>query len=399
MGDYHTNPVGFPVLEGLSVEHNEPVDRRDSNKTFGPQGGSGPGRDITDKRNERRYRRLFKGGLLTSAAFMQTMRPPDYLVDGLLLRGATYTLTGKTGHCKTLTALMMAIKCARGDWFCGRKCKQGSIAFFAGENPDNVKMQWYSMCASMNVDPTSLPVYWYEGVFDLDEAREKLRQALRDIPDLCLCIFDSLQAFFMGDDDNQNMAMLATATAFREMSAGHPMRPVNLILAHPVKNATQDNLLPRGGSSLTNELDGNLTVWREENGIVTLHWLGKFRGVPFDPIKLQTELIKPEGLVDSDGNQMPCTVIRPLGEMREAEIVRQTNDRAIKMLVALQANPRATQAELGVAIGASRATAGRDLENLKKQKLIRTFSSGVKFTRAGEEALELAGYGSTEVPK
>jgi hypothetical protein len=390
MGDYHTNPVGFPVVEGLSVEHNEPVDPRDSNKNFGPQGGSGPGRDATDKRNQRRYRRLFKGGLLSSAAFMQTMRPPDYLVDGLLLRGATYTLTGKTGHCKTLTALMMAIKCARGDRFCGRKCKQGSVAFFAGENPDNVKMQWYSMCASMGVDPTSLPVYWYEGVFDLDEAREKLRQALRDIPDLCLCIFDSLQAFFMGDDDNQNMAMLATATAFREMSGGHPMQPVNIILAHPVKNATQDNLLPRGGSASTNELDGNLTVWREENGIVTLHWLGKFRGVPFDPIRLETELIKPEGLVDAEGNQMPCTIIKPLLDSRAAELANQSGTREMKALATLKANPKIAQAELGTVIGVHRTTAGRILESLRKQKLIRTFPSGTTLTAAGEKTLELA---------
>ncbi|MGO4841453.1 AAA family ATPase, partial [Rhizobiaceae sp. 2RAB30] len=128
--------------------------------------------------------------------------------------------------------LMLAIKVARGDWFCGRKCKQGTVAFFAGENPENVKVQFYSLCSDLKVDPRTLPIIWHEGVFDLDRARDLTRKELAVRPDLALCVYDSLQAFFAGDDDSQNIQMLDTAIDFRVMAEGHRNRPAGLILAH-----------------------------------------------------------------------------------------------------------------------------------------------------------------------
>ena len=82
--------------------------------------------------NNRRRRKPHFRGFVSSDDFIGAMKPPDYLVDGLLMRAAAYTLTGNTGHCKTLIALLMAIRVARGEWFCGRRCKPGTVAFFAG---------------------------------------------------------------------------------------------------------------------------------------------------------------------------------------------------------------------------------------------------------------------------
>ena len=189
------------------------------------------------------------------------MQPPDYLAAGLLLRGSTYTLTGNTGHCKTLIAILLSIRVAQGDWFCGRKCKQGTVVFFAGENPDNVRVQFYGMCDDLQIDPYDLPIVWHEGVCDIAKEREKIWWRISEYPDLALVCFDSLQAHFMGDDDSANMPMLNLAVDFRSLTEHHPNRPAGLIVAHPIKNASRDNLLPRGGSAITNELDGNLTAW------------------------------------------------------------------------------------------------------------------------------------------
>ena len=141
----------------------------ESNRNYGPQGDS--------RRRSRDFR-----GFLTSASFLEQMKPPDYVVADLLLRGATYTLTGNTGHAKTLIALLMAIRVACGDWFCGKKCRQGTVAFFAGENPENVRMQFYAMCCHLSVDPKTLPIVWHAGAVDLDRAKQKTRGALAAQP-------------------------------------------------------------------------------------------------------------------------------------------------------------------------------------------------------------------------
>jgi hypothetical protein len=353
-----------------------------SNRNFGPDDPR-----PSSKSRSRRHRNFH--GLMSTVEFLALMRPPDYLVDGLLLRGAAYTLTGNTGHAKTLIALLMAIKVARADWFCGKKCKQGTVAFFCGENPENVMVQFYSLCRDLEVAPATLPIVWHRGVFNLDQAREQTRRALATYGDLALCIYDSLQAFFRGEDDSQNMPMLDTAIDFRDLSEGHPNRPTSLILAHPVKNASRDNLLPRGGSAITNELDGNLTSWLDgETNIVTLHWHGKIRGVPFEPIKLETLVVRPEGLVDADGNQMPCTVVRPLLASREAELTQQSNARGIAILSAIKTTPAIKQGELARLVGVGRSTVQREIAALKKKKWLRDYAGRFKLTKEGENALD-----------
>ncbi|TCB30469.1 HTH domain-containing protein [Rhizobium leguminosarum bv. viciae] len=356
-----------------------------SNRNFGPKPDAAPlGNGKSRRRRERPYQ-----GLITTQQFLGRMLPPDYLVDGLLLRGSTYTLTGPTGHGKTLVALLMAIRISRGEWFCGRKCRKGPVTFFAAENPDNVRIQFFSLCAEMGIEPETVDIRWHDGLFNLDTAIAAVRADLAACPELGFCIFDSLQAFFQSDDDNANMAMLDLALDFRDLTAGHPNRPASVIIAHPSKNASKANLLPRGGSAITNELDGNLTCWAD-NGIVELHNHGKFRGVPFDPIKLELAVVRPEGLLDARGDQMGCTIIRPLPEGRESEILRQEGNREIAILEAIERSPGITQTALASLLNVGRTTIQRDLDALTRKKWIRDYSGRKKILAEGERALELA---------
>ncbi|NKK85545.1 AAA family ATPase [Rhizobium leguminosarum bv. viciae] len=356
----------------------------DSNRDFGPRPDAAPVNSKGRRRRERPYQ-----GLVTTQQFMERMQPPNYLIDGLLLRGSTYTLTGPTGHGKTLVALLLAIRISRGEWFCGRKCRKGPVAFFAAENPDNVRIQFFALCAEMGIEPETVDIRWHDGLFNLDTAVAAVRSDLAQCPDLAFCAFDSLQAFFQGDDDNANMAMLDLALDFRDLTAAHPNRPASLIIAHPIKNASKGNLLPRGGSAITNELDGNLTCWAD-NGIVELHNHGKFRGVPFDPIKMELAVIKPEGLLDARGDQMGCTIVRPLPEGRESEILRQAGNREIAILEAVERSPGINQTALASLLGVGRATIQRDLDALTRKKWIRDYSGRKKILAEGERALELA---------
>lgn len=375
--------IEVPLEEAKTRLSGEGQPGGDSNTRYGPNSQT---LKHSNKGRQRHRRREFNGHLLTSAEFMSTMRPPEYLIDGLLMVGRTYTLTGPTGHGKTLLALLLAIAISTGGGFCGRLCQQGSVAFFAGENPENVKMQWFAICRNLDIDPSSLPVYWYEGVFNIDQARDRLTKALRDVGDLRLCLFDSLQAFFLGEDDSQNMAMLDTAIDFRSISDAHPNRPTVIIPAHPVKNAGRDMLFPRGGSALTNELDGNLTLWRDDD-IATLHWLGKFRGVPFEPLKFEVTVVKPQGLVDAYGSQISCTIMRPAMPLRVAELAEQYENRQVTALATIQANPKATLNDIAAAIGQGKTTAKRIVDTLIAAKWIKRSGHRLRLTNDGKTFL------------
>lgn len=186
------------------------------------------------------------------------------------------------------------------------------------------------------------------------------------------------------------MQMLDLAVGIRELTTGHPNRPASLVLAHPVKKASRDNLLPRGGSSILNEFDGNFTAWRDED-IVELHWQGKFRGAPFDPIKLEAVVIKPEGLIDARGDQMSCTVVRSLGPQREAEMTATGSSRLIRVLAVIRDNPGVTQSAIASAVGIARSTVQKDIGRLQKSKWLRDYDGKYVLTKEGEIALELAG--------
>jgi hypothetical protein len=54
-----------------------------------------------------------------------------------------------------------------------------------------------------------------------------------------------------------------------------------------LRPATADNLLPAGGGSFLNQVDGNLTAAKTDN-TTELHFQGKFRGVDFAPLISRT---------------------------------------------------------------------------------------------------------------
>jgi hypothetical protein len=326
-------------------------------------------------------------GLRTSVEFMAAMQPPAFLVDGLIQRGFSYTFTGPTGHGKTLVALLLAASVARGSSFCGLNVRQGSVLFLAGENPDNVRYQWFGLADHLGFKPCDLPVYWHPGHFGLTGAADRLAKDAARIPNLRLIFADTLQAFFEGDDDNSNPEMLASARSFRSLTQ-LPSRPAVLVPAHPIKNARRDALLPRGGSALLNEVDGNLTIWRDD-AIATLHWYGKIRGPNFDPLRFEMVRTEPAGLVDEEGRQMPCTVVRPLLTDREEQIVRENISRENRALEAIRDKPSISLAGLGDIVGCSKSSADRLVKRLLDDlKWIKKKGRAYVLTADGTAALD-----------
>src|SRR5690606_9130423 len=92
---------------------------------------------------------------------------------------------------------------------------KGSVLILAGENPYNVKWQYAAALAAKNIQPQDIDIHFVQGRFSIAQWADVLRSKMETMPDLKLVIVDSLQAFFEGDNDNDNTQMVEMAHKLR----------------------------------------------------------------------------------------------------------------------------------------------------------------------------------------
>jgi AAA domain len=246
--------------------------------------------------------------LVTARAFVAGFKPPQYEIDGLLRRGCLYSLTAPTGHGKTAVSLCLEIHLASGQDLDGRRVEQGTAIYFAAENPEDVKCRVLLMADRLKLDLETLPIRFVEGSFNIDDWADHIRSQVEGIGGATSVTVDTGPAFQAACgfcDENDNMQALKFALKLRELTK-LPGNPLVLVPTHPIKNATKDNLLPRGGSAFLNEMDGNLTLWAEgERETTDLHWAGKLRAPSFDPITFALEKGTCPALIDAKNRLIP----------------------------------------------------------------------------------------------
>ena len=279
-------------------------------------------------------------GFHTMAKFIEDRVPPSYLIDGILQRGFLYTVTGATGHGKTTVCLEMAQAISSGTFFGEAEVMdKGSVAFLAGENPDNVRIQAFANCLQRGIKPQDSNILVHPGRFDIEGNLTELLNDLAQISDLRLVIIDTAQAFFQGDNENDNNQMVKFAEGFRPLCE-LPQRPSVLILAHPSgKTADKDNLVPRGGSAMLAEIDGNFTVWKNDENEVKFHTQGKHRGPYFEPLELVLEAKTFPEIVDNHGRQMPVSIARLHGTFEKMDKAKEREREVIQALELYERGP------------------------------------------------------------
>ena len=77
--------------------------------------------------------------LMSVADFAKGFVAPEFLVEGIVQRGYCYSLAAPTGTGKTAVALGLGFSVATGRPFGRARTERGRVAFFAGENPDDVR--------------------------------------------------------------------------------------------------------------------------------------------------------------------------------------------------------------------------------------------------------------------
>jgi hypothetical protein len=198
----------------------------------------------------------------TAADFTADFVAPEYIIDGIVQRGRIYTLTAPTGSGKTAAMLYASVAIATGMQFCCHEVETGDVLFMAGENPDDVRARVIATLEFYGINPSACRLHFIAGTFSIRQDMDRLREEAARLPDLKLVVIDTFAAYFDGDDENSNAQALDFARLVRRIAA-FPAKPAVIMPAHPVKNARRDNLSPKGGSSLLNEVDGNLTLWNE----------------------------------------------------------------------------------------------------------------------------------------
>lgn len=250
--------------------------------------------------------------ILTGAEFVAGFTPPDYLITGIIQRGYLYSMTARTGHGKTVVTLYLAQAIARGQPVHGRKVKQGSVLYFAGENPDDIRAKYLILADSLHFSIPDTPVHFIAGTLDIAQAMADIQagtEALRPT----LVVVDTGPAYFRGDDANSNAQQGAFARLLRHLTT-LPGLPAVIVNTHPNKDAREDQLTPGGGGAFLNEVDGNLTLWNSTGEQATMHWLGKFRGPEFEPINWAIRSTTSYAVVDSEGTLIPNAVASPISE-------------------------------------------------------------------------------------
>jgi len=324
----------------------------------------------------------------SSEAFLADLQPLEYLIDGLLPKGVTYSLTGHAGHGKTTLALQFALSVATGEMFGHRETSKGSVLILAGENPHNVKWQYAAALAARSLHPKDVKnIHFVQGRFSITEWAEVFKAKLKQIPDLKLVIIDSLQAFFEGDNDNDNSQMVGMAHKLRDLCDVED-RPAMLIIAHPAgKTPSKDNLVPRGGSAFLNEIDGNLTVWSQDASQQTLHHSQKFRGAGFDPMEWVMQIHEFQHLTDVHNTPLKLPVSRP-ELMTESAKREQDVERILEaFLYTVDAGQPLSVRELATQQGISRWRAEQIIKTAKDEKLIRRHAKKYVLTQGGGDFL------------
>lgn len=321
------------------------------------------------------------------AEFCAEFRPISYAVAGLMREGSLYTLTGRTGEGKTAWLVLAALAVATGRReLIGRKVKKGRVAFATAENPEDLRMRFMVACFVLNIDMEAVGRDIL--ISDNRVAPEDITDWIReDGSAFTLIVIDTWQAFFDGKEPNNNAEAVSFTRRFRPLAKANG-QPVVVVAAHPVKQARDDNLLPYGGGGTLNEIDGNFTLSLDETGLYCFHWLGKIRGLPFDPLHFRIDKLDSPDVVTVEGARVKMPVMFPVDQEAVEARGKALANRDEALLKALDANPGASMTALAAAAGVARGGVNRSLKRLHKQKLVREQLGKWAVTNAGKEALK-----------
>jgi hypothetical protein len=329
----------------------------------------------------------------TAEAFCREYVPLNYVIEPIIRSNALYTLTARTGHGKTgfLIAAALAVASDRAD-ILGLEVAQGRVVYVACENADDVRMRLMTSAFVHNVHLGELGHMLM--VIDVRRKPEEIGAALKDTAssgDFALIIVDTFAAFFDGDNVNDAVQSGAFMRRMRPLTQLRGL-PAVIVAAHPVKNASEEQLIPYGSGAILNEDDGNLTLWkRPETGIVNLHWQGKLRGLEFQPVPFRFDISASPDVIDAKGRQVQLpTIIRSTAEADDDRKAAEINI-DVRLMRTIIEDPKGSQRDWAAKIGRAHSNVNGRLQRLADEKLVEQVLGKWTVTAKGQKALDGVG--------
>jgi hypothetical protein len=309
-------------------------------------------------------RKVKRGG-----EFLREYTPIIYSIEDVLPSGAIYAVTARTGAGKTALCRGLTLSGITGKNLIGFDVEQGRVFYVVLENPADFRMKLAANAYVHGVDWSVLDPML--AIIDMRlshaELMEQLRVDAEENGPLRLGFYDTFQAGFSGAQFNANESGLKHAIDLRQLTT-LPGAPGVMVPAHPVKNATKDNLVPYGGGATVNEFDGNLTLWAE-NGRIDFGW-NKARGPEPEKRFFWIDKLGSPDILDRNGRQPLLPVIRAMSTETADQRDQADANTGVALLRAMIAEPDATQAEWAKAIGRDKSRINRKLQKLKEFKLV-----------------------------
>jgi hypothetical protein len=323
--------------------------------------------------------------------FLAEYEPISYTIEGMLPSGSIYGLTARRGTGKTAFLITASLAIMKGtSEVMGSDVERGRVAYVTKENPDDFRMKLAANCYVHGIDHNFLNE-WMLVLDGRADSPESICQTLKinaeEYGAFQLVCYDTFQAGFAADatgkEFNDNAGVLRFIMRLRPITEIIG-KPSGLVAFHPTKNATEDELVPYGGGSIMNEIDGNLTLWANAPYQIKLGW-NRVRGPQFEPRHFKLEQFSCPDIVDKKSRQILLPVLRPSTAQDVEEKAQTAAIAGLALIRAMAANPGGTVREWMLATGMkSPGAIHYALTKLKKDKLAETVMDKWSLTTKGK---------------
>lgn len=238
-----------------------------------------------------------------------TPTPIKWLVSGVLEAGVLAAAFGAPASGKSFVAIDLALSIASGRAWNDRGVKQGSVVYFAGEGKAGIKRR---LTAWMQRNPESRELiaehfYLSDRACNLPNETALVLDTLADVKNLKLVILDTLQRTMEGDE-NSTRDMTAYIKSLDAIKAAHPESVV--LVVHHTGHGSADRA--RGSSVLKASLDAEISVSKDDAGVITLKSSKAKDAEPFPPLSFRLESVVLDGWADETGQPVTSAVLKHL---------------------------------------------------------------------------------------
>lgn len=249
-----------------------------------------------------------------SADELETIAPPSYLVDGLLVDGGLIVVYGTAGSLKTFLALSWSLSVATGQGWLGRRVEHGPVLYVIGEGVRGFGKR-IKAWAQHHGDPSLEDFYVvpHATPFDDDLTMRELAGHVERLG-IRLIVVDTLARSKGRLKENDTDDMSAIITALDTLPC------TRLIVHHTGHDQTRE----RGSTALTGAVDAKFMLKRALGGdAMTLYCQKQKDDDEGPPIKLKPQRVELNGLATEDGRPLSSLVLEgaPDDEPPSADLV------------------------------------------------------------------------------